>query len=385
MRAALTYSRSLGILRVRPAFFARAPLKGPCFTFGNFEPRLPGLLTPRNLPHLKDTVRSLTTTAGVRPAMAQRSEEDLDRYRPGGYHPVHLGDLFNDRYVVTANADHPGYKHVVCLLDEFRHAGPHGVHVCLVFEVMGEDLVALGRRYCDQKLPVHLVKQVARQLLLGLDYLHRSCKVVHTDVQPRNIMIQLDNAESVIRDHLERRPHEPSGSDEIRRPAAYYFNSEALTTEIPHSTSDINIKIVDFGVASWVDNHLTELIQPTSLRAPEVILRANWGPGADIWSAACVIFELLQGRVLFKGRPDPNGAWTAEEDHLAQMMELLGPLPTDLLAEGRSSGSFFDKDGTLKVHLLSLGGYADPAAIAIRVRQVICYISIKYIPLPLSE
>lgn len=52
-------------------------------------------------------------------------------------------------------------------------------------------------------------------------------------------MIQIDNAESVIRDHLERRPHEPS---------ACHFNSEALTTEVPHSTSDINIKIVDFGV-----------------------------------------------------------------------------------------------------------------------------------------
>ena len=84
------------------------------------------------------------------------------------------------RHIKTANVDHPGYKHVVCLLDEFRHAGPHGVHVCLVFEVMGEDLVALVRRYCEEKLPVHLVKQVARQLLLGLDYLHRSCKVVHT-------------------------------------------------------------------------------------------------------------------------------------------------------------------------------------------------------------
>jgi serine/threonine-protein kinase SRPK3 len=45
---------------------------------------------------------------------------------------------------------------------------------------MGEDLVTLVRRYCDKKLPVHLVKQVARQILLGLDYLHRSCKVVHT-------------------------------------------------------------------------------------------------------------------------------------------------------------------------------------------------------------
>lgn len=41
--------------------------------------------------------------------------------------------------------------------------------------------------------------------------------------------------------------------------------------------------------ASWVDNHLTELIQPPSLQAPEVILRANWGTSVDIWSAACVV------------------------------------------------------------------------------------------------
>lgn len=61
-------------------------------------------------------------------------------------------------------------------------------------------------------------------------------------------MIQLDNAESVIRDHLERHPHEPSGSDKNQRSAARYFNSEALITEIPHSTSEFNIKIVDFGV-----------------------------------------------------------------------------------------------------------------------------------------
>lgn len=84
------------------------------------------------------------------------------------------------RHIKTANPDHPGYKHVIYLLDDFRHAGPHGDHVCLVFEVMGEDLVGLARRSQDEKIPAHLVKQIARQLLLGLDYLHRSCMVVHT-------------------------------------------------------------------------------------------------------------------------------------------------------------------------------------------------------------
>ena len=70
-------------------------------------------------------------------------------------------------------------------------------------------------------------------------------------------MIQLEDADSVVRDHLERRPHRPNDSDEDQHSAAYYPNSEALTTEIPHSTSDINIKIVDFGVGmSGADIHI---------------------------------------------------------------------------------------------------------------------------------
>lgn len=112
MHAALTYSRSLGNLRIGLACFSRTPLTGPCFTIGCFEPRLPGLLTPLNLLHLKATIRSFTTTAGVRPAMAQRSEEDLDRYHPGGYHPVQLGEVFNDRYMVVRKLGYGQYSTV---------------------------------------------------------------------------------------------------------------------------------------------------------------------------------------------------------------------------------------------------------------------------------
>lgn len=61
-------------------------------------------------------------------------------------------------------------------------------------------------------------------------------------------MIQFDDIESVIRDHLERDPLEPSGSDEKGHSPACSFSSEALTKGIPHSTFDVNIKIVDFGV-----------------------------------------------------------------------------------------------------------------------------------------
>ncbi len=112
MHATLSHSRSLGIARARLACFARAPLTRPYFTTSYFERRLSGLLTTLDLPHPRDTIRSLTTTAGVRPAMAQGSEEDLDRYRPGGYHPVSLGDMFNDRYVVLRKLGYGQYSTV---------------------------------------------------------------------------------------------------------------------------------------------------------------------------------------------------------------------------------------------------------------------------------
>lgn len=45
--------------------------------------------------------------------------------------------------------------------------------------------------------------------------------------------------------------------------------------------------------ASWVDDHLMELIQPINLRAPEVVLGAGWDTSTDIWNAGCVVSSLL--------------------------------------------------------------------------------------------
>lgn len=47
--------------------------------------------------------------------------------------------------------------------------------------------------------------------------------------------------------------------------------------------------------ASWVDDHLMELIQPINLRAPEVVLGAEWDTSADIWNAGCVVGSPFSG------------------------------------------------------------------------------------------
>ena len=75
---------------------------------------------------------------------------------------------------------HSGRSHVISFLDHFRHKGPNGTHVCMVFEVLGENLLGLIKRHQNKGVPMHLVKQIAKQILLGLDYMHRCCGVIHT-------------------------------------------------------------------------------------------------------------------------------------------------------------------------------------------------------------
>jgi len=101
--------------------------------------------------------------------------------------------------VVQANPDHPGRQYVVSLLDSFEHKGPHGVHVCMVFEVLGENLLGLIKRWNHRGIPMPLVKQITKQVLLGLDYLHRECGIIHTDLKPENVLIEIGDVEQIVK------------------------------------------------------------------------------------------------------------------------------------------------------------------------------------------
>ena len=91
------------------------------------------------------------------------------------------------RAVQEASPSHPGHKHVVSLLDSFHHCAPEDIHVCIVFEPLGENLLALIERNNKTGIPVALVKIIMKQVLLGLQYLHDECDLVHTDIKPENI------------------------------------------------------------------------------------------------------------------------------------------------------------------------------------------------------
>lgn len=60
----------------------------------------------------------------------------------------------NDRY---------GTK-VVQLLDDFRVAGVNGTHVCMIFEVLGHNLLKFIIRSQYQGIPMANVKMIIRQV-----------------------------------------------------------------------------------------------------------------------------------------------------------------------------------------------------------------------------
>ena len=82
---------------------------------------------------------------------------------------------------------HAGREHIVSFLDSFSHQGPESSHVCIVFEPLGENLLALIERHKKKGVPRALVRVIARQVVLGLEYLHDECDLVHTDIKPENI------------------------------------------------------------------------------------------------------------------------------------------------------------------------------------------------------
>ena len=97
--------------------------------------------------------------------------------------------------------------------------------------------------------------------------------------------------------------------------------------------------------ATWVEHHFTDDIQTRQYRSPEAILgRTDWGCNTDIWSLACVVFELLTAEYLFD--PQSQGdVFGKDDDHMAQIIELLGDFTEQFKFGGRFSREIFDSAG----------------------------------------
>ena len=92
-------------------------------------------------------------------------------------------------------------------------------------------------------------------------------------------------------------------------------------------------------------HHFTEDIQTRQYRSLEVLLGSGYGPAADIWSTACMAFEMATGDYLFE--PHSGEDYTRDEDHLAHIIELVGTIPRNIAFSGKYSKEFFKKNGKI--------------------------------------
>ena len=194
-------------------------------------------------------------------------DEGLEDYKTDGYHPVHIGEILLNRYVIMQKLgwghfstawlakdtkydtyvaikiqksaknyieaaydeveilqelekhnfepkwiesvkhywrDSPdkikngvkrGHSQIVQLLNSFIHHGQNGKHFCMVFEIMGVTLLEIIKRYNYRGIPLPYVRIITKQILIGLDFLHRMCGIIHTDLKPENVLVCLTEKE----------------------------------------------------------------------------------------------------------------------------------------------------------------------------------------------
>ena len=72
----------------------------------------------------------------------------------------------------------------------------------MVFEILGVNLLEIMKRYDYKGIPIPIVRRMAKQVLISLDYLHRYCKIIHTDLKPENVIVSLTRDE--LREIAER-------------------------------------------------------------------------------------------------------------------------------------------------------------------------------------
>lgn len=187
--------------------------------------------------------------------------------------------------------DVEGQWHCVRLLHWFDYRD----HVCMVFSKLGPSLFDFLQRNGYRPFHVNLVRHFGLQILEAVAYMH-DLSLIHTDLKPENILLEKEG--------YERRSSSPSSRSGKRVPIS----------------SDL--KVIDFGSATFSDAYHSHIVSTRHYRAPEIILGHGWSFPCDIWSVGAILVELISGETLFQTHENL--------EHLAMMEQVLGPIPESM-------------------------------------------------------
>ncbi|CAH8673183.1 unnamed protein product [Schistosoma rodhaini] len=164
-------------------------------------------------------------------------------------------------------------------------------HFYIVFPLLGPSVFTFLEKNDYEPYTIEQCAIIVRQLCEAVAFLHRN-KLTHTDLKPENILFVDGTYDEVYVNHRGRTVRR------IRNPS---------------------IKLIDFGSATFDEDHHSTTIQTRHYRAPEVVMELGWDRSADVWSIGCILYELVTGQCLFMTHDNL--------EHLAMMERLLGTLP----------------------------------------------------------
>ncbi|XP_044730806.1 dual specificity protein kinase CLK2 isoform X6 [Chrysoperla carnea] len=182
----------------------------------------------------------------------------------------------------------PDNKHLcVRMLDWFNYYG----HMCIAFEMLGLSVFDFLKDNNYQPYPMEHVRHISYQLCYSVKFLHDN-KLTHTDLKPENILF-VDSEYDTTYNSKKRRDFRKVKRSDVR--------------------------LIDFGSATFDHEHHSTIVSTRHYRAPEVILELGWAQPCDVWSIGCIIFELYLGITLFQTHDN--------REHLAMMERILGTIP----------------------------------------------------------
>ncbi|KAG6819128.1 hypothetical protein H0H93_015093 [Arthromyces matolae] len=254
-----------------------------------------------------------------------------------------------------------GSEYCLQLLAHGTTTSVHGEHRVFVTPVTGPSLWSLAAQY-----DTFIIKNVIRQVLLGLERIHSS-GFVHYDLQLENIVVALPN-ESLI----------PAVDDAMASfpPETYPLALLPYVSKLPYTTiktqpfdpvwfkrdlSDMKVKIIDYGegrtflsqtigrlakmsilarsisTLHLITDSIEPIIVPEPIFPPERILGATLSEKVDIWAVGYMAMTMLTGADVF----DPKDG----RPRLYRMIEYLGPLKDSFLARCFRRDQFLREDG----------------------------------------